>query len=322
MERLRRARGTPTRPKLGEPWLAEGVSRRTWFRRRAAQARALAYYNEIDPVAGRFLRRLIAAGLIAPGVVDERSIEEVSPDDLEGYTQVHLFAGGGGFSLAARAAGWPDEHPLWTGSPPCQAFSPAGQRRGRNDPRHLWPHMRRLIAACRPPVVVGEQVAGAAGYAWLDEVHDDLRNEGYTLRAADLAASAVDAPHIRQRLYWISTPKVLAHAEGVERRAPAARDRVEWGQSQVGPQQEARDRLAELPSPPLSQSFWRSSELRRGSNGELRRVKPGVRLLAPGLPGRLDANTVVGNAICLPLASQVLAAYLETAPERRTPLSH
>ncbi|MEY6762944.1 DNA cytosine methyltransferase, partial [Kluyvera ascorbata] len=52
-----------------------------------------AYYNEIDPFAAQWLRNLIASGHIAPGEVDERSIEDVTPDDLRGFTQCHFFAG-------------------------------------------------------------------------------------------------------------------------------------------------------------------------------------------------------------------------------------
>ncbi|MFC2858988.1 hypothetical protein [Citrobacter farmeri] len=51
-----------------------------------------AYYNEIDPFAAQWLRNLIAGGHIAPGEVDERSIEDVIPDDLRGFTQCHFFA--------------------------------------------------------------------------------------------------------------------------------------------------------------------------------------------------------------------------------------
>lgn len=63
-----------------------------------------AYYNEIDKYAAQWLRNLIAAGHIAPGVVDERSIEDVHPDDLGGFTQCHFFAGIGVWSLALRRA--------------------------------------------------------------------------------------------------------------------------------------------------------------------------------------------------------------------------
>jgi len=72
-----------------------------------------AYYNEIDPFAAQWLRNLISAGHIAPGDVDERSIEDVSPDDLLGYAQCHFFAGIGVWSYALRQAGWADERPAW-----------------------------------------------------------------------------------------------------------------------------------------------------------------------------------------------------------------
>jgi DNA (cytosine-5)-methyltransferase 1 len=163
-----------------------------------------AYYNEFDAYAAAWLRNLIAEGLIPDGDVDERSIVDVRPDDLAGYTQVHFFAGIGGWAYAARLAGWPDDREIWTGSCPCQPFSVAGKGAGTDDPRHLWPHFFRLIRACRPPVVMGEQVAGAAGYGWLDGVVADLASEGYAGRGVDIPACAVDAPHIRSRLYWVA----------------------------------------------------------------------------------------------------------------------
>lgn len=171
-----------------------------------------AYYNEIDPGAAQWLRNLIAAGQIAPGDVDTRSITEVQPDDLRGYAQCHFFAGVGGWSHAARLAGWPDGRSLWSGSCPCQPFSVAGKGAGIDDVRHLWPDFFRLIQACRPDVVVGEQVAGAAGYGWLDGVAADLAGEGYASGAVDIPACSVDAPHIRQRLYWVA--RAMADTNG------------------------------------------------------------------------------------------------------------
>ena len=163
-----------------------------------------AYYNEIDPYAAQWLRNLINAGLIADGEVDERSIADVTADDLRGFTQCHFFAGIGGWSYALRLAGWPDSRPVWTGSCPCQPFSIAGAKRGSEDERHLWPAFFRLISKCAPSVVFGEQVAGPDGLAWLDHVFADLEDAGHANAAADLCAAGLGYPHIRQRLYWAS----------------------------------------------------------------------------------------------------------------------
>ena len=167
-----------------------------------------AYYNEFDPKAAAWLRQLIAEGHIAPGEVDERSIKEVNADDLKGFSQCHFFAGIGGWSYALRLAGWPDDRPVWTGSCPCQPFSAAGQRKGVEDERHLWPEFRRLIADGAPPVVFGEQVASKDGRLWLAGVRTDLEALGFAVGAADLCAAGVGAPHIRQRVWW------AAYADG------------------------------------------------------------------------------------------------------------
>jgi hypothetical protein len=71
-----------------------------------------AFYNENDPKAAAWLRELIRRDLIAPGIVDERSIEDIAPNELAGYTQCHFFAGIGGWSYALRLAGWPDDRPV------------------------------------------------------------------------------------------------------------------------------------------------------------------------------------------------------------------
>jgi DNA (cytosine-5)-methyltransferase 1 len=163
-----------------------------------------AYYNEFDPHAAAWLRELIKQGHIADGDVDDRDMREVSADELKGYTQHHFFAGIGGWSLALRIAGWDDSRPVLTGSPPCQPFSTAGQRKGAADERHLAPTWLELVAALRPSWVFGEQVAAAINKDnWLDDLLDALEAEGYTTGALVLPACGIGAPHIRQRL-WIT----------------------------------------------------------------------------------------------------------------------
>ncbi|HAV1718114.1 TPA: DNA cytosine methyltransferase [Enterobacter hormaechei subsp. steigerwaltii] len=163
-----------------------------------------AYYNEIDPFAAQWLRNLIAGGHIAPGEVDERSIEDVTPDDLRGFTQCHFFAGIGVWSHSLRLAGWPDDKPVWTGSCPCQPFSAAGKGDGFADERHLWPHFFHLISERRPEHVFGEQVAAGNANAWFDLVQADLEGMGYAFGLVPFAAAGIGAPHIRERAYWVA----------------------------------------------------------------------------------------------------------------------
>lgn len=162
-----------------------------------------AYYNEHDPFCCDWLRNLITAGHIAPGDVDERSILDVQPEDLRGYTQWHLFAGIAIWSYSLGQAGWTDDRSVMSLSCPCQPWSAAGQQKGHADERHLWPHAFRLIETLRPPVIFGEQVASKVALSWYDGVKTDLNSIGYSLFGIDIPAAAFGAPHIRSRLYFV-----------------------------------------------------------------------------------------------------------------------
>lgn len=176
------------------------------------------YFNEWDPKTAAWLRELIRRGHLPDGIVDERSITEVTPEDLRGFRQWHFFAGIGGWPLALKLAGWPVDASVCTGSPPCQPFSVAGKRGGRDDSRHLAPAFLDLIAELRPPAIFGEQVSAAIKELWLDALFVELEDEGYTCASAVLPACSVGAPHKRDRLFFGAIDLADILCDGLEGR--------------------------------------------------------------------------------------------------------
>ena len=331
------------------------------------------YYNEIDEYAATWIENLILDGRIPDGHVDRRSVVDVVASDLSGYVQCHFFAGIAGWALAARIAGWPEDRELWTGSAPCQPFSVAGQQRGTDDDRHLWPHLFRLVSAQRPAVLMGEQVAAAVGKDWLDGIAADLESIGYACGAAVVPACAVDAPHRRDRLWFV------ADAHGVRgqvdsdagRCANGSRAREVAGLGCAGDgamadtdiaraSEERQQRSGQLGgaggdsvacdggaladsrserrqqepsrshgdesshegrSPQMhhvaaghGESRWAGAGWILGHDGKARRVEPGIRLLAHGVPARVGRLRAYGNAIVPQVAAEVIGAYMDCMP--------
>jgi DNA (cytosine-5)-methyltransferase 1 len=155
-----------------------------------------------------------------------------------------LFSGIGGFELAAEWMGWEntfhcefnefgskvlnhywpeskhygditksdfsefrDTIDILTGGFPCQPYSAAGKRKGKDDARHLWPEMLRVIREVRPRYIVGENVYGLVtwnGGIVFDEVCTDLEAEGYAVWPIVIPAAAVNAPHRRDRVWFVA----------------------------------------------------------------------------------------------------------------------
>jgi len=106
---------------------------------------------------------------------------------------------------------------ILTAGYPCQPFSQAGQRRGTEDPRHIWPYILRIIQQERFDVCVFENVSGHISLG-LDEVLNDLEGEGYTTRTFVLPAEACGASHRRDRLWIIARNMAYTNDQGIRTR--------------------------------------------------------------------------------------------------------
>jgi DNA (cytosine-5)-methyltransferase 1 len=241
------------------------------------------YYNEWDAFAAQWLRNLMTAGLIPAGDVDERSITEVSPDDVRGYTQCHFFAGIGGWAFALQMAGWGDR-PIWTGSCPCQPFSIIGKRKGFSDERHLWPVWFNLIRECKPATLFGEQISIAS--LWLDQVFADLEAEGYACAAADIPAASVGARHERQRLWFVADANAARWSDAERFAATKAQADIRAASGLV--HRQAIEHLR-----------WEA--------------EPDAGWIADGLHCEGNAVAAYGNAIIPQVAAHFIAAFMEAA---------
>ena len=220
-----------------------------------------------------------------------------------------LFSGIGGFSLGLERAGmetvafceidlfcqkvlkkhWPNvpiydditklkggdvEADLICGGYPCQPFSVAGNRRGKEDDRHLWPEMFRIIKEVRPTWVVCENVYGHISMG-LDEVLSDLEAEGYSTKVFIVPACGVDAPHKRDRV-WI-----VAHSSSLrlERDTPCSGIRTKENSISKA-DGETTSNWHNLPEP----YFIRSAD---------------------GVPRRMDRIRGLGNAVVPQIPEQI-----------------
>lgn len=300
------------------------------------------YYNEWDKVAAAWLRELIKHGHIPFGVVDERSITEVKPEDLDGFTQCHFFAGIGGWPLALRLAGVSEETPIWTGSPPCQPFSAAGKQLGQFDPRHLAPVFFDLVSECRPPVLFGEQVAPAIAKSWMCDLQAHLEGEDYAVGFAVLPACSVGAPHKRDRLFFGAYNMAYTNSERLQRQrgnsdsrgwegqnlrptglldgtgaksglgdadgSEFASRQLQRGGNKKRPEQSAQSMLPRGGNP--NHGFWSDADWLGCRDGKFRPVEPGTFPLANGIPARVGRLRGYGNAIVPQVAAEFVQAFM------------
>lgn len=180
-----------------------------------------------------------------------------------------LFSGIGGFDLAAEWMGWENIfHCEWnefgqkvlnyywpkaisynditktdftihrgtvdvlTGGFPCQPYSQAGKRKGKEDERHLWPEMLRAIREIQPKFIVGENVPGLVNWndgMVFDEVQSQMEAEGYQVTPFLLPAASVGAPHTRERIWFVAYASCYGGSENTEPRCES--DKKDYEQS-------------------------------------------------------------------------------------------
>ena len=210
-------------------------------------------FCEIDPWARKVLTKNF------PGVPINENVKTLNPQD---YGRIDLITGGY----------------------PCQPFSVAGQRKGANDDRHLWPQVFRILQQARPRWMLCENVAGHIDLG-LDEVLSDLASASYAAEAIVIPACALNAIHRRDRV-WI-----IAHADS-----------------------ERGDEL--LPARVL-EKYHASREIQSGGGRfseawghSTRETASRILRTDDGVSGGVDRNRGLGNAIVPQVAAEILRAMM------------
>jgi DNA (cytosine-5)-methyltransferase 1 len=184
--------------------------------------------------------------------------------------------------------------------------------------------MFRLIGECNPAVVFGEQVASKAGRLWLARVRADMETLAHAFGAADLCAAGISAPMVSQRLHWVATPVRAERRESSEGREDVAHGTDSGREEAPGGSSICSAHPPGVAAPNGYHSHWWSGALQVGRNciaGEIERggrkyraqwrIKPGLSLLADGIPGRVAQLCGLGNAIVPQLAAEFIGAYLD-----------
>jgi len=269
-------------------------------------------------------------------------------------TTLDLFSGIGGFSLGLETAGpfrtvafcerdkfcqavlrkhWPNT-PIYEdvrtiptdelgridlvcGGFPCQPWSQAGQQRGVEDDRDLWPEMLRIIEAVQSRWVIGENVRGFVNEEMgLERSLSDLESIGYQAAPFVIPACAVDAPHRRDRV-WI-----VANRASVGRSERAAQARWQAGDGFIGPCRAAYVADASDARPQGREQRQASGKGAGASRPVAQRredggrqgwaTEPGVGRVAHGVPRRVDRLKALGNAVVPQVVEQIGRAIIQS----------
>lgn len=188
---------------------------------------------------------------------------------------------------------------------PCQPFSTAGKRGGEDDPRHLWPHVARVVRECAAPLVFVENVPGHLSLGF-DAVCRELQDMGYRIAAGVFSAAEVGASHRRERLFCLAYRD--QRMPGRDDGAGDVGDTYEQGlEGRSGPLGGGSHELPAWPPSPSSHAEWSwvihhypflapAVSVADADGGE-ETPEPAVRRVADGLSHRMDRLRCLGNAV-------------------------
>lgn len=198
--------------------------------------------------------------------------------DVPKFHDIHTFKGS---DLNERST-------VLSGGFPCQPFSVAGEKKGKEDNRYLWPEMCRVIGEVRPTWVIGENVRGLVRIA-LDTVYEDLENLGYAVQSFFIPAVGFGAPHKRERIF------IVGHTSGGGLPGDARRGTGE--ESSDGRVDGGTGGMADSNGESLS--VTRRTRCRREELGDSGwwTTEPDVGRVAHGVPHRVDRLRALGNAV-------------------------
>jgi len=204
---------------------------------------------------------------------------------------------------------------ILTAGYPCQPFSLAGERRGTEDDRHIWPYIFSIIQRKRPSWCVFENVYGHVSMG-LDEVLSDLEGEGYAARPFIVPACAADAPHRRDRVWIIARNVAYADnrhrsrkVKGIldqsdrqtsNRSSRRGEDVADTNSAGLQGRQNARDI-----SQSRAQRNKQSARCSERPDGQNWKPEPAVGRVANGIPRRVDRLRGLGNAIVPQIAMRI-----------------
>ena len=270
----------------------------------------LAFQIEINEYCNKILERRW------PNVRRFQDIKKVNPEELEKID-------------------------VLTGGFPCQPFSLAGKRRGKEDDRNLWPEMRRIIRGTKPRWVVAENVPGIVGIM-LDEVLSDLEAEGYETIPIIFPAHALGAPHKRDRLWIVAytdrpgTIRQEKNRGNGKDRKEIFSDRIQATQGIISGGDGQLNDVADPKSKPGS-SYNNGKEQRktdsqkqvepgRSDSGALREshwsIEPGICRVVNGMPDRVDRLKLLGNGqvvYCTKWIGERIMEYERKMAQNRKP---